>query len=234
MYLIDMLPLQVKNAVEENWPIIIPVGSVEFHGNHLPLGTDFHLVNEIVKRFEPHVNCVVAPAFVYGCGGYAVASPKTGTIDIRFNSLREYAKDVLLAFYEMGFKRVIVVNQHQGVDGTSALAFKSASAEIFNEIIPQKQGNGWWTNNFENCNDFIMSVEVKSPLLGLDFWQGHGGRAETEPMCVLKEGTVEMDKLIKGDFPWNWEKGKEADDIDLKRGQENIDIIVDKWIEYLK
>lgn len=41
MYLIKMRPGQLRDAVQRNVPVLMAAGVVEYHGPHLPVGTDF-------------------------------------------------------------------------------------------------------------------------------------------------------------------------------------------------
>lgn len=35
-----MLPHQIRTAIDENWPVILPLGVLEYHGEHLAVGMD--------------------------------------------------------------------------------------------------------------------------------------------------------------------------------------------------
>ena len=234
-YLINMLPHQIEKAVHEQWPAIIVAGSVEFHGNHLPVGTDLILPEEIIKRVEPHVNIVVCPPIVYSPTGYAVSGPKEGTLDVRVNAFKEYLKDILLGLYRMGFKLIIVIQHHQGTEGPGAMAFKMAAAEIYNEE-KEMYGEGWWTKNYREPQ-FPKLLNVK--VLGLSIkgypWPGsHGALGETEPMLVLRPDTVEMERLKRDDFPWNWDPENEADQASFNHGEGIVESIVQDWIQFFE
>ncbi len=75
MYLKEMTPSQLHQAVEQNWPLLIPAGCIEYHGPHLPLGTDTLIAEEICKRLAKRINVVIAPSFEYGSTGYALSGP---------------------------------------------------------------------------------------------------------------------------------------------------------------
>ena len=232
-YLANMLPYQIERAVLEEWPAVLVSGSIEFHGNHIPVGTDLIIPEEIFRIVEPHVNIVMCPPVVYGPTGYAVSGPKMGTIDVRANAFKEHVKDILLGLYRMGFTSISVIQHHQDVDGPGGTAFKMAAAEIYHEM-KDIYGEGWWTDHYKETN-FPMLLDVK--ILGATIrnypWRGsHGALGETEPLLALKPEMVEMDRLKRKDFPWNWDSGNEAAKASAANGKSLIESIVQDWIEY--
>ncbi len=232
-YLQYMMPNEIKGAIEQNWPLIIVSGSIELHGNHLPVGTDLIIAEEIMKLVEQQTNIIIAPSIVYGPTGYAVGGPETCTVDVGVENFKRHVKDVLVSFYKMGFRKIIIIQHHQGVDGPSGLAFKMAAAEIFHEYN-QTLGNSWWTNRYHNLAEISFHVEVLPALLKSEAWlPSHGALGETEPMLALKPEYVKLKELKINDFPWNWDRGNEADRSNLTRGHEKINEIVQNWIHYL-
>ena len=62
-----MLPYQVREAIEKNYPVILPLGVIEYHAEHLPLGTDCFTCLEAINRVEKkHPEIVILPPFYYG------------------------------------------------------------------------------------------------------------------------------------------------------------------------
>lgn len=234
-YLNYMLPYQIEKAVKEQWPAIIPSGCIEFHGNHLPVGTDLIIPEEIIRLVEPHVNIVVCPSITYGPTGYCVAGPESGTIDVRVYAFKEYVKDILKGLYRTGFRNIIVLQHHQGPDGPQGTAFKMAGAEIFNEF-KEMYGEGWYTKNYDKAGEHIyLRLKVMGSSARVCPWpESHGALGETEPMMVLKPETVEMERLEKNDFPWNWWPGKEADKASAECGKPKIEAIVQDWTGFLQ
>jgi Uncharacterized protein, putative amidase len=39
-----MLPHQIRKAIKQNWPVVLPVGVLEYHGEHLAVGLDMLVV----------------------------------------------------------------------------------------------------------------------------------------------------------------------------------------------
>lgn len=229
-----MQPHQIQKAVDEQWPVVIPAGCIELHGNHLPVGTDLIIVEEIIKKVEPYVDIVVIPAIAYGPTGYAVGGPESGTIDVRVNVFKDYVKDILLALYRMGFRNYVVILQHQGPEGPEGVSFKMAAAEIFNEF-KEFYGEGWFTKGSTKFNEVFLEMKVMGATVNQYPWPGsHGAWGETEPMLALRPETVDMERLKPDDFPWNWCEGNEAVKSERERGNKIMDVIVRDWIEFFK
>src|SRR5271156_1097189 len=47
-----MLPHQIRTAIEKRWPVILPLGVLEYHGEHLPVGMDTLAVTGILGILE--------------------------------------------------------------------------------------------------------------------------------------------------------------------------------------
>ena len=61
-----MLPYQVREAIDANVPVVLPLGVVEYHAEHLPLGVDFFSCINAIERLEKrHPEIVVLPPFYY-------------------------------------------------------------------------------------------------------------------------------------------------------------------------
>ena len=101
MYLHEIRPEQLQSAIRDGWPLLVPAGSIEYHGPHLPLGTDTFIVQELLTRVARQVNCLVAPPLWYGPTGYAVTGPSQGTGDVSTERFGRHVKDVLTPFWEI-------------------------------------------------------------------------------------------------------------------------------------
>ena len=78
MKLQEMLHYQVEKALKEAWPLFLPAGTIEYHGEHLPLGVDTIAVLKALDEVEKVIPCVIAPVVWYGPSSYAVAGRRKG------------------------------------------------------------------------------------------------------------------------------------------------------------
>jgi creatinine amidohydrolase len=95
---------------------LLPVGAVEPHGPHAPLGTDTLISAGMCRRAaqalagDADVQVVVAPALHYGVTRYGAAFP--GAVGVSEATLHALVVDVCSALLEQGVRGVVVVNNH--------------------------------------------------------------------------------------------------------------------------
>ncbi len=94
--------------------VLIPVGSVEQHGRHLPLGTDSMVAIHVCEEAARKANVLVTPPLWFGWSPHHLALP--GTVSVRAEVLLELLFDVLCSLSRHGFDRFIVVNGHRIVN----------------------------------------------------------------------------------------------------------------------
>jgi creatinine amidohydrolase len=90
---------------------IIPVGSVEQHGYHLPLGTDSMVAIRLAEDAAQRTKNVATPPLWFGWSPHHLALP--GTISIRPEILIEVLFDMLSSLATHGFERFVIVNGHR-------------------------------------------------------------------------------------------------------------------------
>lgn len=96
-------------------PVFLPVGALEQHGPHLPLGTDGLLASAMATRVAAEVGGVVAPALSYGyksqpkCGG---GQHFTGTTSLDAATLIGQTRDMVREFVRHGVQQLVIVNGH--------------------------------------------------------------------------------------------------------------------------
>ena len=98
----------------EGYLAIIPVGSVEQHGFHLPLGTDSMVAIRLAEDAAQRTNAIVTSPLWFGWSPHHLALP--GTISIRPQILIEMLFDVLSSLATHGFRRFVIVNGHRIVN----------------------------------------------------------------------------------------------------------------------
>lgn len=94
--------------------VIIPVGSTEQHGCHLPLGTDTMVAMMLAEDAAERTDTVVAPPLWFGWSPHHMVLP--GTITVRPEVLIEVLYDVIQSLQAYGFSKFIVINGHRIVN----------------------------------------------------------------------------------------------------------------------
>jgi creatinine amidohydrolase len=105
---------EFEKAVHETGVCVIPMGVVEKHSEHLPLGTDYLIGHSIACLAAEKEPAVVFPPFYFGQIYEARCFP--GTITIKPTLLLELVRGVVDEIGRNGFKKIIVFNAHGGND----------------------------------------------------------------------------------------------------------------------
>lgn len=239
MRLHQLLPHQLHHAIEEGWPLLVPTGCVEYHGPHLPLGTDTLIVDELLQRVADRVNCVVAPPFWYGPASYAVSGPQEGSIDVSTERFGRHVKDVLTGLWKVGFRWIIVGVHHQGLDGPESLAIRQAAAEVTFEQTYAERGDAWWGRAALDASDNVFErIQVWPSVLPSAATQAvqiadHAGYYETSLILACHETLVDQSRLAT-DAPWytNASSSKAAN-ATVEAGERMWRAMVEAWVSQL-
>lgn len=158
----------------ENDMVILPIGSTECHGRHMPLGTDTLIPDKILNLIEEkNDNILIAPMIPYGACQSLAGYP--GTINIDSDVLYQYVYQIVDGLYNHGARKILVLNGHGGNIKTIeriGLEFdkKGAMVVMLN----------WW----------LMAWDMKPEWKG-----GHGGGEETAGVMAVDPSLVDMSKI---------------------------------------
>lgn len=94
---------------------LLPIGSTEAHGPHLPLDTDVLIAEGVCDRAfrvlrSQNIESVVFPPITYGVTDFA--RPFAGTVSLSAEALEPYVEGVIRGILEHGFAKVVLVNHH--------------------------------------------------------------------------------------------------------------------------
>jgi creatinine amidohydrolase len=118
------------DELKQQQPIVlVPIGSTEAHGPHLPLATDAILSEELAARAAAALDAagyatVVAPTLSYAITHYA--SEFAGTISLAPETATALVADVCASLIAQGFVRVCLVNSH--LEPAHVVSLKDACA----------------------------------------------------------------------------------------------------------
>jgi creatinine amidohydrolase len=159
--------------------VILPVGVVEEHGAHLPLGMDSFAAEAYAASAAPHLEeggyeVVVAPTINYGVARTAIDFP--GTLSLEPDTLRSMVVDIGRSLARHGLKKLVILNGHRDMYHMKALD------EARTILVEEKTGEVL-------CVGFVSDPEMtaacyrdgvkqfyKSPQPDRE---GHGGESET-------------------------------------------------------
>ena len=181
IWLQNMTWKEVEKAIEDNGGIIlIPVGSVEQHAWHLPLGTDSYCSIGVCEDAAKKADVVVAPPVWYGWSIQHMGFP--GTVSISARVLIDLLTGICKSLAKHGFDKIIIVNGHRITNNPwMQIAATEAREATGANIIP-----------------------VDIAYLAREIWKklgfgplGHGDEAETSHMIYLKPEFVYMEKAFE-------------------------------------
>jgi creatinine amidohydrolase len=237
MKLYKMLPTQCVRAKKEKWPFFLPAGTIEYHGEHLPLGVDTIAVLKALDELEKRIDCVIAPPVWYGPSSYAVAGPEKGTIDVNVDWFEKHCCDILRGLLDNGFRKIFVVIHHQFEMGRlmpQALSFQKASYSLIFEFLENERGRGWWgadsmkdyyenLQTLDNPFNWIQIVPLMSPEIQKEMGYDHAGMLETSLMLASIPEYVNMN-LLEGDGLWFTNEAKKAS---VEHGKKTLEMLVE-------
>lgn len=127
----EMTMPEFEAGLEKTRTVFIPFGSVEEHGDHLPLSTDTLQAVEVGRRLAERRPVFVAPAVPYGVCRSTSRHP--GTVSITTATLKALAVDIVTSFYRQGMRRFVLLTGHAG--GTHGAALIDAGETLL-ETFP--------------------------------------------------------------------------------------------------
>jgi creatinine amidohydrolase len=196
----DLTWPEVNDAVERKKVILLPIGSTEQHGPHLPLDADNLFANSLCleagKRMPDKI--LVAPIISYGYNIHALDYP--GTVHVGHNHLLEFCLSVCKSFAYHGFKRIVIVNGHGG--NSSVLDLVARRAILETDALTT---SFMWLNLLRVDPDFISSFRESIFPGGT----GHACEVETSVYLYLAGDKVQMDKA-KDHIAWYNHEGTAA------------------------
>jgi creatinine amidohydrolase len=173
--------------------VLLPVGVVEEHGAHLPLGLDSFAAETYAGSAAPHLEqqgyeVIVAPTINYGVARAAIDFP--GTLSLEPETLKAMVVEIGRSLARHGFKRQVILNGHRDLHHMKAL--DDARATLVQENIARVLCVGFAHDPAVTTASYRNGVKhlYQSPRPDRE---GHGGESETSvalhafPHLVKKE-----------------------------------------------
>lgn len=170
MYLAHMNYREVEEYLQTSDTILIPVGSLENHGLHMPLGTDALIPDEIARLIDRKSPLLIAPTINYGATddlcGFA------GTVSIGTEGLIALLRAVCDQLYRYGFRRFLILNGHGG----NTAAIQTVGTHLYRKGAYLAILN-WW----------LMAGQINPEWAG-----GHGGGEETAAVMAVNPSLIKQ------------------------------------------
>ena len=151
---------------------LIPVGSIEQHGPHLPVSTDSDIVSEIAKRISEKAGLLLLPTITYGV---SFEHAPFFNMSIRKSTMQKVMIELCTSLWKNKIKNVIILNAHH--------TNQSALYKIPQKVSSLTRGK---------VKVFVFSYWH---FMKRDF--DHAGFVETSLMLAISK-KVKMKKAVKG------------------------------------
>lgn len=164
---------------------VVPIGSTEQHGPHLPLGVDGYEAIGIAEGLAERADLLVAPPIWYGDADHHLAFP--GTISLSPETVSAVLEDVYRSLLEHGFENVITVNGH-----------RLANLPAIQVAAKRTKANEAYRNAFLATIDLVrIGVRIHNELRDGDPEAGmHGGEFETSFMLYRHPELVDEEAFV--------------------------------------
>lgn len=153
--------------------VIVPVGSLEAHGMHCPLGTDIFIPERMCRDIEKACGSevLIAPAVNYGYTPSLERFP--GTVSLAAETLIGLYTGIGAAFVRWGARNIVFMNGHGG-----NIPMLTIACDNIAKAGGTAMTISWWAT-------------YSSPILEICSSQGHAGEDETSVILAIDASLVD-------------------------------------------
>ena len=184
----ELDPAGIEARLAAKPALVLPLGTIEWHSRHLPLGLDLLKAAAIAERTADRAEAVLAPAAWWAAGGV----PFPFTLHLSGALFEPLFAAVLDGLAEMGFRAICLLNGHYGLENSiavrrAALACKGATVipiadyELLTDLGGDRRprGRGWETSLLWPVRPDLIDLDVEGDLPGV-IGADRRGRASVE------------------------------------------------------
>lgn len=231
-------PQELERAKKEGWPILLPVGTLEYHSTHCPYGCDGLVSLGIANELSEKTDCVILPPVWYGTASYAVGGPEKNTINMDADVLEAFIYNILSSLFKSGFTKninILIFHQTEEFLPTALASMKAAKKLIF-AYMEEKNGTGWWGDNknaafYENMaaedNPWNRIRVFNGARIPKDYNADHAGKYECSMLEALFPGSIKLERLDAAD---DW-FARNAREMSAEMGRELVDTAVNSILK---
>jgi creatinine amidohydrolase len=178
---------EIKKIAKENRVVVLPVGTLEDHGHHLPILTDVLITETICRKAAEKASdsVILMPVQYHGYSPHHMDFP--GPITIKGSTFIEYMLDIVRSLVHHGFQRILIVNGHGSnapwLESVARLAIVE-KPDILCALV------NWWSIP-------ELVEDVKKTRGSERGGMSHACELETSLMLAIKPELVEMDKAVR-------------------------------------
>ncbi len=153
--------------------VILPLGSLESHGPHLPFGTDAITAHMLAQRIAARVTrMAVLPPVNYGMSEHYKEFPFC--VSLSYETEISILRDIFASLYREGICKVFVMNGHDG--NIAPIEVAAREAKVAHPDMKIVSLDAWW---------YMVGKLVPSGFFEVWDGLGHGGEGETSICLAL-------------------------------------------------
>jgi creatinine amidohydrolase len=175
-YFWELTRPEIEQQLKTNPLVLLPAGSVEQHGPHLPTGTDIFAANVIAHAVAERMDGLVLPGGPLGVTPMHACFP--GTITLTPETYMRLVTETCASTARHGAKRLLILNWHEG---------NSASLAIAAEDLHRTHGLSVVT-----CHACYVAADLYGPSSG---GLTHGGEIEALAVLAYRPDLVHLDRV---------------------------------------
>lgn len=173
---IQLTQPEIAEAFQRNPLVIIPTGSVEQHGPHLPTGTDYYASLGIAEKVAERLDGLVLPFCPFGVT--PMHMPYEGTITLSPDTFQKMLVEVAGSAATHGARELIIMNWHEGNIPSIALAADRLQAEYGMSVL------------------VVQACYVAEEMFGkMANGLTHGGEIEVWSVMCVRPELVHLDRV---------------------------------------
>ena len=165
----------VAETIARSATAVVPFGSIEQHGPHLPCGTDIYAAELIAERVAERLDALLVPFGPYGVTPIHAGHP--GTISLRRSVFEGLLRNLCEELRRMGVRRLVFVNWHEG----NIASLDAVATELQDE-------NGLVVATVQAC---YVAQRLYAPLGGE---LTHGGGIETMSVMAYDPSLLALER----------------------------------------
>jgi creatinine amidohydrolase len=180
----EMSWLEIGALDRDRTIVVLPVGSVEQHGGHLPTGTDTYLATAVSHAAaESMPDAVVLPSPWYGLSAHHMHFP--GSITLTAETMTSMVSDVIASVVAHGFRRIVVINGHGGNAGIIDVLASTLGHRFYGRARIAT------LTYFQLAKDGIQALRESKPG-----GMGHACEFETSLMLSVRSDLVHIERAV--------------------------------------
>ena len=183
-YLPHMTTAEVADFLTRSDMVLIPLGALEQHADHLPIGTDFISGVERSKLIAQERDILVAPVLMLGQSPYHMGF--AGSISLKAETILQVHMEAVQGLIRHGFRRFILMNAHGGNRAITTLLADQINQTTAGVAV-----------TFSQAVAPFLEPSEETPSTVLD---RHAGTSETSRSLYLFPTLVQMDKAVPAEL----------------------------------